>query len=363
MSLILTFFFYIILLDPTGFLRLKFPILILLIIHFLIVTKEKKIRIELILITLGLIIFSIFFIFKQEVFFEFNEPSRVVAQTIFLFGLLLFISAHSTYIECLYQAMRLFLITNLVLLTIGVFFQEVAIDLNLVLKKTEMVSLEMREHYVSPYSFYHNSIYAAIVYFPKICYDLTRQKLFTLESFICILCLISLVLSQSRSIYFGILTIIFLHYYRYFFAILPVVFGCLVVSFLNLESLLFDNSTNMKLQYPSVMFDDFVSLKKILFGTGPLLIDFGPNIGNLAIVELTYFELFRYFGLLGSIILLSVIIYLCLRLRSDRKLWLYGSGVVGYLAMCFFNPYVWGLTGLPLLAIPLALSFDRNRNC
>ncbi len=119
----------------------------------------------------------------------------------------------------------------------------------------------------------------------------------------------------------------------------------------------------MKLNYLSVMFEDFFSFKQILFGTGLLLIDFGSDIGNLAIAEFTYFEVFRYFGFLGGITLFSIIIYLCLRLSSDIKLWLYGSGVVGYLAIFFFSPYVWSITGLLLLVIPLATLFDRKRNC
>ncbi len=148
-----------------------------------------------------------------------------------------------------------------------------------------------------------------------------------------------------------------------FFSILTVVFGLLIECFSNVESLLFDKSTCMKLNYLSVMFEDFFSFKQILFGTGLLLIDFGSDIGNLAIAEFTYFEVFRYFGFLGGITLFSIIIYLCLRLSSDIKLWLYGSGVVGYLAIFFFSPYVWSITGLLLLVIPLATLFDRKRNC
>ena len=97
-----------------------------------------------------------------------------------------------------------------------------------------------------------------------------------------------------------------------------------------------------------------------MFGTGPKLVYWGDEIGSRDIIELTYFEIIRYFGILGATIFFVVIFYLCLKLKQNKKTTIYYTGVLAYFGMNFVNPYIWGLTGLPLLAIPFAISFYRH---
>lgn len=361
--MILVLCFYIILIDPAGAIGLKFPVLILLIINFLIFSKNIKFNLQLVFVALIFINLAGFFLLKQEIFFENNDVSRIVAQSIFLFGLFLILSLQDNFIELLYTAVRLFLVTNLIFLCIGAFFPTFAVAVNIALKDYSMFSLETRDHHVTQYAFYHNSVYAAVVYFPKLCSDIKRLNFKNIEFILCALSILSLAMTQSRSVYLGMFIVLVLYYWRYALALLPVIIVIGLVVFPNLESLIFDASTSTKISYLEAFKEQFGSVISVLVGTGPLMVNWGSNIGSFDIIELTYFEMFRYFGILGAITIFVIFLYLCLRLRRSSEMWLYGSGVVGYLGMSFVNPYVWGLTGLPLLALPLALSYNRKRSC
>ena len=190
MFLIFTILFFLILLDPFGAFGLKLPIIFFFITYFLITQRNNLLKTELVFIALGLIIFSLIFALKQELILSFNEVSQIVSQTVLFFALFLIIYTRSFYIDCLYQAIKILLVVNLAFLGLGAFFPQEAIGANLLLTDYRMFSLEMRSHYITDYSFYHNSIYAAIVYFPRLVYDLRRYKFFTIKFCVCFLCIL-----------------------------------------------------------------------------------------------------------------------------------------------------------------------------
>ena len=356
-SIVLTLIFYVILMDPAGILNLKFPSLVLLIISFFLLNSRNRIPIENIMFSLSMCIFSVFFLLKQEIFFENNQISYVVAQSLFLFGVFLILANNGLYLNCLYRAVQLLLITNLIFIFLGAYFPTLAIATNIALKPYKMFSLEMRDHHFLQYAFYHNSVYAGVVYVPRLLSEIRSSYSNFYSKSICLICLLSLILTQSRSVYLGLFLIFIFMYWRFFVVMTPfVIFG--FVSFMaQFSALIVDTSTSTKIDYLSVFYEQFDEGVNVFLGTGPLLVNWGGSVGSVNIIELTYFEIFRYFGAVGFLFLFILALYLCI--RSYAKSRVYGIGVVAYFGMCFVNPYIWGLTGLPLLSFPLLYSYKR----
>lgn len=109
--------------------------------------------------------------------------------------------------------------------------------------------------------------------------------------------------------------------------------------------------------------------------SNPLVLIFGQGLGvdiywparghNLHLSELTYFEMIRNFGLLGSLFMLMALLSPIYKLmRSLRVSKIYKNIVLGYgfyLLMCFTNPNLFSSMGILILVSLLAYYFINFR--
>lgn len=101
----------------------------------------------------------------------------------------------------------------------------------------------------------------------------------------------------------------------------------------------------------------------------PLTFFFGQGLGaysywsihgsETAITELTFFEIFRNYGLIGGMALIGLILFplraININVRSAKQVMLIGYGC--YLVMCFSNPLFFSSTGILVLSIVMSSLF------
>ena len=138
--------FLYLLIDPGGKLGWKAPVLIMLVFFMLYKNLSFRAQIVRSILSLILICFSIIFVFKQEVFFEYEAYMSVISTTIG-FAALFILNRSSTVVSNMVTGMKIFLIINLCFLIIGFYFVDFAIVLNILLKDYQMLSLESRNHF------------------------------------------------------------------------------------------------------------------------------------------------------------------------------------------------------------------------
>ena len=125
--------FFILIIDPMGALGIKvLTVLFLLLFLFFFNFQNYYSNIRLIFTSLTLA-FGLMFIFKQEVLFVYEEYMSVIASTIFFAGLFSLNKSRIAlggFILCC----KLVLLLNLAFIVIGIFFIDIALGLNILLK-------------------------------------------------------------------------------------------------------------------------------------------------------------------------------------------------------------------------------------
>lgn len=348
------FSFLYLLLDPAGILGFKIPVVCFLLALMFIRNRFSEIPSNQLILSMLLILFSIIFILKQELISYFEKYMSIMVSTI-VFAAFFILNKNHKIQNNLIVAMKIFLIGNLVFVTIGIFFLDIAVILNGVFREFKMFSLESRAHFISNSSFYHNSIYSTAMIIPLLIFQLREYGLKNIRGIIVILCLLSLLLTQSRTIILAFGITLFLHKPKTIFFLVMT----LLLYFLFDGDLVLDNSTRLKLSYLPVFWSQFHDLQTVLFGSGPIYVDWGEQAGTHRVIELSYFELLRYFGFVGVFFLGVVLVIYYLNLRpylTPQQV----HGTLIYLGIIFVNPYLWGIIGLPLLAMYLSVRYhDR----
>jgi hypothetical protein len=100
--------------------------------------------------------------------------------------------------------------------------------------------------------------------------------------------------------------------------------------------------------------------------SNPLTFFFGQGIGSYSywsvlgiytsITELTFFELFRNYGLIGGSILLFLVLFPLIYLLDESKKEIHYLllGYLSYLFMAFFNPIFFSSSGMMILSVIMA---------
>ena len=352
-SFILMLALAILLLDPMGGLGLKPISLLLAILMMLVFNYPFMFKTYRLLTAFGLFIFSMIFILKQEILFFFDSEMNIIFSTFVLAGLFS-LNRSKLCIVTFIRACKLLLLINLIFLFIGVFYIDAALALNLALKKYKMFSLEQRGHHFTDYTFYHNSIYTTVMILPLLIKEIIANDKRTIFTMITLLCVASLLFSQSRTVYLAFSVYLLINYPR---SGVPIMVSCLaLVSIFGLD---LDNSSATKIGYLDEFWMQFDDLKSVWLGTGPLPVHWG-NIGTQRFIELTYLELLRYFGVLGyaALLIFGFIFYFGNRKSNlDRS---QKQGALIYLSILSVNPYIWGITGLPMLLFFISEGVNDN---
>lgn len=140
-----------------------------------------------------------------------------------------------------------------------------------------------------------------------------------------------------------------------------------ILPYINLLFSAKELSNAIKLSYVKDYVDLFDSdIKILLFGQG-IGTDFYVSTlkTRMFFTELTYFELFRKFGLIFGSIYILLLLYPCiafLNLKNKKNfVWLFVSYSF-YLVMSFFNPFLFSSSGIIILSVILVtfISLDKK---
>ena len=244
------------------------------------------------------------------------------------------------------------------LLTILVWLSlDTVVYLNDVFRGIGVFVLEVRNFGFVFHTAYHNSLPSALVAFP---YLFGLVPLFAasgiglLNRFV--LCS-AFILPLFRSMVIGVVLIFLIKKRLYVFVLTPFLLVALVASAylggIMDRQIIFDLSTLTKLS----LLGDYI----ILFDD-PWTALFGQGLGHMHswgttpvreafIVEFTYFEILRFFGIPLGLLLLAIFSYpFCLSLRSS-VMQSTRIGLLALIAVSFWNPYIWGTAGM----VPIGL--------
>jgi len=110
-------------------------------------------------------------------------------------------------------------------------------------------------------------------------------------------------------------------------------------------------SNAIKLAYLTDYAERFTNISTWLWGEGLGSFFYStPHAEMVSVTELTYFELFRRYGLIMGFIYFLLMLYPCLRITSRSEYaWLY-LVYVCFLVMVFFNPFYYSSTGILFLS-------------
>lgn len=345
-----TIILFLILFDPAGSLGLKTFLVAGFLSCCIFENLSKSLSQRDILRALVGYIFILLFIGKQIHFYEMNEVAQVVATTLFFTNTFL-LNRSALVFNAVINALALLLVVNFCSLMLGFFFVEYAIATNQALKSFGWFSLENRSHFISDFSYYHNSIYTALLILPFVIDRYNENNRFSVKNFYSLFLVFSLLLSQSRTVLLGFVILITMKSPKF----VTVFLFCIAMSLFAFFDFSLDQSSSTKVQYISTFFEQFPDTLSVLIGTGPIEVDWGSSIGTHSVIELTYFEFLRYFGVFGYafLILFAVEFWFhkrCLMTSNQKKM------IIIFFTIIFFNPYFWGFTGAPIVALLLSRS-------
>lgn len=338
--------------DPYGSFNLKIPFCIIL-IFYIFNTSALNIPKRKIIVFITVLVFLIIFVFKQ-LFYGYFGYMNILVYT-FLFFAIFYLNKSVDMIYALINAISLILFLNLIMGLVNFFDFNLAVSINQQIKNYKIFSFEYREHYLfNKHSIYHNSIYICIIAVPYFLNNIFYYKISYLKKLFFITCIFSLLMTQSRSILLGTF-IIFLFYLPYYLSfLLLILISSLFIGF-NFEvfSYFIDSSTSTKFIYYKQYLNVFQNIFDVLFGTGPLPF-YWEDVGPRSFIELTYLEIFRYFGIIGAVLILFFFTIVIKNMGTFRENKTQFIGLIAYLFIISFNPYVWGLTGFPILGLFLS---------
>lgn len=341
-----------VLIDPMGLLNVKYVSLMVILSLMIILNSPICFTSMNLAISFILIIFSFAFVLKQEILYYFDDSMNIIFSTLFLAGIFI-LNRSQKCIKSFVLACKVILLVNLGFVYLALQHIDIALGINIALKQYKMFSLEQRGHLFSDYTFYHNSIYITVLLLPLFIKEIKTAKELNWRVLVNILCLLSLLLSQSRTIYFAFVIYFILNYPRG---------GICIVTSLVIYVILFelklDDSSLTKINYLDAFWLQFSDFKSVVVGTGPLSVDWGANTGEHAVIELTYIELLRYFGVIGYGALIFIALLFVYQGMKNRLSVSQAQGGLVYLSILAVNPYIWGITGLPMLLLFLSRGYN-----
>lgn len=124
-----------------------------------------------------------------------------------------------------------------------------------------------------------------------------------------------------------------------------------------------DISNEIKLDLVDEYYEEFKDFKSLILGQG-----IGSYFdcmwrGKVSVSELTYFEMFRTYGIImGSIYLIMLLYPLSNLLKKDNKnnQYIY-IAYLCYLMMCFVNPFLISSNGMIVLSVVLSMTFKCGK--
>ena len=296
---LLTLMFTVVLIDPMGLLNVKYVSLMVILSLMIIINSPICFTYMNLAISFILIILSFAFVLKQEILYYFDDSMNIIFTTLLLAGIFI-LNRSQKCIKSFVVACKVILLVNLGFVYMALQHIDIALGVNIALKQYKMFSLEQRGHLFSDYTFYHNSIYITVLLLPLLIKEIKTAKELNWRVLVNILCLLSLLLSQSRTIYFAFVIYFMLNYPRG---------GICIVTSLVIYVILFDlkldDSSLTKINYLDSFWLQFSDFKSVVVGTGPLSVDWGANIGEHAFIE----HLHRIIAVLWSYWLWSIDIH------------------------------------------------------
>jgi hypothetical protein len=344
--------FFVLLIDPYGFLNLKFLALILIIVKTLQcnggIIKYEAFRTALLYLIIPcylLIISIINNVYPRELI--------TVLSTLVVFATFIMLDVHKIFNAQLVFAMKLLIIVNVILLGVGYLSNEYALGLYELLKPYGMISFETA--YNLPIM-YHNSIFFCIMGLPSI---LGSMRVSHLQSAVLFA---SFVLLFKKALFISLAAWAVLSVKSKIWRIITAIVIALVVvaifCLFNLVDLEIIDKNRIRIDYLSRYLEIFMDPQILLFGHGLTFVDWGNGI-QANLIELTYIELVRYVGVIVAVLCIVNLVRSTLRAIATPSYKLQGIGVMIFLIACTFNPFLWSILGLPFIAIMIPVSKNR----
>jgi len=214
-----------------------------------------------------------------------------------------------------------------------------------------------------------NTIYytssALLVYsFSELCQSV-KVNFKLSQLYFLIITTLAMLITGTRNMY--IVTFIILFYY---FGIarsgVLVAFGICFFIMYNYENVISsmlssdDISNALKISYINDYIEIFESPFNLIVGQGLGVKFYSTGLGDyLSITELTYFDIFRYYGIFIGGMLLILILSPNFYLYKKK----YNSLLVGYLAylyLCSLNPYLFSSNGILLMGLIIVYAFKNK---
>lgn len=344
-----TFLFFILLMDPFDTLKIKSIILLLIIFLGFYIGKGKANTKSIISSSLFLSIL-IYFLLISILYQSLSREVITIAATFAFLSIFILFRFNEIYFESLTNAMLIIIYVNFVLLLLGFATEEYALLIYNFFKPYNFISYE---HRFGLNLMYHNSIFFCIMALP---YLLDRNKR---NKSVIILLMFSFILSLKKSIYVALFAwyILFLKSNRLFKAFIMVTSALLLYEF---KGIFDDESSSIRLDYIDVYYDIFSNPAILLFGHGLSVIDWHNGIKS-PIIEFSYIEVIRYFGVLVGVMFIYLIFKAALNLIMIPFYRLRSIGVLIFLVEAAFNPLLWGILGLPLIAIMIPIFIENKK--
>lgn len=338
LNLIYILLFFFLLFDPFGELQLKYLAFTLILIEAIRRNRGRINRHCLHNVFLHLFIVY-YLVVISTVNNAFPREFYAVLNSFFVFSIFIALSLHKIFYAELVYAMGLLVIVNAAFFTIGILSVDYALWLYELLKPLKIISFEFAFDFPV---LYHNSIFFCILGLPSLINSLWQGRV---GRFFCIA---SFLLTFKKSIIIAVTSWFILSFRSVGWRAVIVLLICFTALYcVDLEIL---DSQGIRMGY-LIRYYELLSDPEILFfGHGLTAVDWGNGL-RAALIELTYFELVRYVGIFISALFMANLARVTLLTVGNPKYRLRGIGVMMFLISCAFNPFLWGLLGLPLIAI------------
>lgn len=365
-------FFLVLFYDPAGLLEIKTPFFICLFFYSIYILRNQNISFDFFLYPLLFCIIACYGVIVAEIRFNnvYLYPVHLLLVKSFFSSFLIFLLlANKNYLKDLVLLINLVAFCTIFFLICLIFLFYFIYDYGSFIKIYEFGTINQIYYFEDrDFGFLNiKQLYFAVsplilininFYFKE--YFLKDKSFFNL--FFLIINILAIIISGTRA---NILAFLILISLNIFFLInsdsLKKVFYIICLPFLIVILLLFfdisEYSNNIKIELMRNYFSLFYDFKNFLFGQG---LGSYHNWGAYAgfdhyVTELTYFDILRSFGFIVGFLLIFLFISPLLKLFFTTKIKykFYGSLLLSYLILSFFNPNLINFMGFLVFSICL----------
>lgn len=313
----------------------------------------------------------------------FNDLSLAIP---FAYLILIFFVTFLSFNTCIYKKFLLIVLVvaflNILTLIVVMYFSEYFTELySFFAKHSHVIMFAKRELFgIETYMIYHKS--STLLIFPLLyfCYLYFSNKKILYLIVSCII-LFGIILSGTRAnIIISLLAVTFLTFHflllkKRYIKVTLIIFVIFIFIFYANEYILIafdksDMSNSIKLMHINSILNSIIdsSIMSILFGQGIGSLYYSDALNGLTILtEVTYFEMFRIFGLLGIVLftflLIFIPLYFFIKDDSLRKMPYLYYAYFSYLIIASSNPLLFSTTGMIVVVIVYIEIFKfRNYN-